>query len=545
MASGRPGPGILRFPPASAYAGCPFLSREGDFSVDSCSLTIMGSATEHILFLTGRLAEKSLARTLRSISRQDGTAFTYEIRNVGVSVAGLMTAEMIERRLPDAGKADRVIVPGLCGGDVEGLARHLGVPVQRGPADLRDLPEFFGRTKPPSRLDRYRLCIFAEIVEAPELTVPAILRRAEDYRRDGADVIDLGCLPGRDFPHLEESVRALHAHGFRVSVDSLDRDELLRGGRAGADYLLSLKESTLDLAEGIASTPVIVPENPGDLESLCRAVRRLSARGRRCIADSILDPIHFGFTASLARYRELRERLPKAELMMGVGNLTELTEADTLGINALLLGICSELDIGHILTTQVSPHARSAVYEADRARRIMDVAKREHGLPKGIAPAMLSLHARKPAWHTVAEVEELAERIRDPSYRVLLSEEGIHAFNRDGLISGRDPFDLFPQLQRLQDDAPHAFYMGVELARAQIAWQLGKAYEQDEALEWQAACPPSRRLTGSEPDREERDGEEATPAEARHGAAKPARKAEGSTLQAARRRKARRRESQP
>jgi hypothetical protein len=47
-----------------------------------------------------------------------------------------------------------------------------------------------------------------------------------------------------------------------------------------------------------------------------------------------------------------------------------------------------------------------------------------------------------------------------------------------------DPFDLFPKLTLLANDAPHAFYMGVELARAQIAWQLGKRYTQDEALNW-------------------------------------------------------------
>ena len=34
------------------------------------------------------------------------------------------------------------------------------------------------------------------------------------------------------------------------------------------------------------------------------------------------------------------------------------------------------------------------------------------------------------------------------------------------------------------DDTGHAFYLGVELARAQIAHQLGKTYEQDEELKW-------------------------------------------------------------
>jgi hypothetical protein len=36
----------------------------------------------------------------------------------------------------------------------------------------------------------------------------------------------------------------------------------------------------------------------------------------------------------------------------------------------------------------------------------------------------------------------------------------------------------------VDDDASHAFYLGVELARAQIAWQLKKRYAQDEELHW-------------------------------------------------------------
>ena len=60
----------------------------------------------------------------------------------------------------------------------------------------------------------------------------------------------------------------------------------------------------------------------------------------------ILDPIPFGLTASIVRYQRLRERFPEAPIMMGIGNLTELTDADTSGINALLFGIAAELERG-------------------------------------------------------------------------------------------------------------------------------------------------------------------------------------------------------
>jgi hypothetical protein len=439
----------------------------------------------HILFLTGKLAEKSLHKVLEAMQP---TEFSYEVYNIGVSVAALMTSAMIDRRLEHARGADRVLVPGLCAGDLEATSRRLGVPVERGPEDLKDIPPFFGRGGIDPDLSRYDARIFAEIVEAPDLDVAAILARASEYHRWGADVIDLGCLPGKPFPHLEESVQALRATGFTVSVDSLEPEELLRGGRAGADYLLSLKESTLWVADEVGAEPVLIPEHAGDLESLIRAMRMLDAKGRAYLADPILDPIHFGFTESLVRYRELRRRFPQAAIMMGIGNLTELTDADTTGMNALLFGVISELHITAVLTTQVSPHARSAVREADAARRMMFAARDADALPRGFGNALLALHDRKPFPYSAAEIAEFSEQIRDPSFRIQISEEGVHIFNREGLYTAHDPFKLFPHLA-LESDGAHAFYIGVELARAQIAWQLGKRYSQDQALEWGCVVP--------------------------------------------------------
>jgi hypothetical protein len=306
---------------------------------------------EHILFITGRLAEKSLNRVIESMQP---APFRHTVHVLSIQVAGLMTSDMIRRRLPGALGANRVIVPGRCRGDLEPLSAHFGVPFQRGPDDLKDLPQFFGREGKPLDLSKHDVRIFAEIVDAPNMSIEAILDQAQAYRDAGADVIDLGCLPKTPFPHLGESVAALHAGGYQVSVDSMDADELLRGGRAGADFLLSLKNETLWIANEVASTPVLIPSTAGNLRSLLRAIEAMGKMGRACLADPILDPIHFGFTESLVRYRELRRRLPELKIMMGTGNLTELTDADTLGMQALLMGIISELHITNILTTQVS-----------------------------------------------------------------------------------------------------------------------------------------------------------------------------------------------
>ena len=78
---------------------------------------------------------------------------------------------------------------------------------------------------------------------------------------------------------------------------------------------------------------------------------------------------------------------------MGTGNLTELTDADTIGVTAVLLGIASELHIRHVLVVQVSPHTRRTVEEHDLARRIMYASRADHDLPKDYASGLLALHA--------------------------------------------------------------------------------------------------------------------------------------------------------
>lgn len=443
--------------------------------------------TQKLLFLTGKLAEKSLNKVLSEVQSNPKTPpFKYRVEQIGVSVAALMTPDLIARRLKQAGDADKVIVPGLCQGDLSPLQQQFGVPVERGPEDLKDLPQYFGHAGTKPDLSRFSVKIFAEIVDAPRLDVAGIVKKAQHFLTQGANVIDLGCLPGVPFSHLKEAIQALKALGIKVSVDSLDTDDLLLAGKAGADYLLSLTEKTLWIADEVAATPILIPAKPHSLPSLYRAIDDCLKRGKPFIADAILDPIHFGLTDSIVRYHKLRKQYPEIPIMMGIGNLTELTDADTTGINAMLFGMISELNISAVLATSVSPHAVNAVAEADIARRMMHAAKQDDRLPRGYSNGLLGLHDRRPFTYSTEEIQEIAAQIKDPSFRIQVSEQGMHIYNRDGLFSAVDPFALYPNL-KVENDASHAFYLGVELARAQIAWQLKKRYVQDQPLDWGVA----------------------------------------------------------
>ena len=440
---------------------------------------------ERLLFLTGHLARSRLERVLKDLGE---TAFSYEIIDIGVKVAALMTEEIISRRLKPPLKADRVVLPGRYRGDLARLSERYGVEFVRGPDEVADLPAFLGRAGKPVDLSRHDMRIFAEIVDAPSLSLVALKDRAMMLAAAGADVIDLGCLPETPFAHLGEAVHALKALGLKVSVDSANIEELETGAVAGADYLLSLTEHTIGLAAKHGATPILIPALPGDLDSLGRAIDAALAADIPFIADPVLDPIHFGFTASLGRFIEARKRWPQLPMMMGTGNLTELTDADSSGVTAVLAGICSELSIGNVLVVNVSPHTIRTVEEHDRARRIMFAAKEDHALPRGYDAGLLQVHDRKPYPHALSDIDALASDVRDANFRIMTAPDGIHIFNGKGHQSSQDAFELFPGLG-VANDGAHAFYLGAELTKAEIAWKLGKRYAQDEPLAWGAAVP--------------------------------------------------------
>jgi hypothetical protein len=63
----------------------------------------------------------------------DDAPFTHEVREIGLQVAALMTADMIRRRVEAPVQADRIIVPGRCRGDLEALSAHFGFRCSAGP----------------------------------------------------------------------------------------------------------------------------------------------------------------------------------------------------------------------------------------------------------------------------------------------------------------------------------------------------------------------------------------------------------------------------
>jgi dihydropteroate synthase-like protein len=433
----------------------------------------------NILFITGKLAEKNIRSILDSIKDKD---FTYEIRNLDINVAALLTTEMIYRRIGDVDNFNKIILPGKVRGDIDELAKKLKIEIKRGPEELKDLPVMFGGDSLKHDLSKYEVHIFAEITDAPNMKIQEIISMADNYRNNGADIIDIGCLPNQSFPHLSETIQELKRQDFYVSIDSHSDKELILGGKSGADYLLSIKSDNFYILDEVDSFPILIPKD-GDMASLHECIDKCILDKRIFIADPILDPINYGFTQSIIRYSKLRERYPDIHIMMGTGNVTELTHADTTGMTMILMGIISELKINHILTTEVSKHCKTVIKENDLARRIILAARLGNTTPKHIDSGLLTTHEEDPIRYNSEEVKELFKQVKDSSYRIMNTDDGVHLFNKKGLQLAVDPFDFFEKIE-VGDDTGHAFYLGVELARAQIAHQLGKSYEQDEELKW-------------------------------------------------------------
>jgi dihydropteroate synthase-like protein len=285
-------------------------------------------------------------------------------------------------------------------------------------------------------------------------------------------------------------VQELTGAGMRVSIDSFDPGEIRTALDAGAEMVLSVNGSNLDVVEAYAGSDrrfVVIPDFGQGLDSLEPSLAALERARVRYLVDPIVEPIGFGFMASLERYAEARRRWPEAELMMGVGNITELTSADSTGVNALLIAICEELGVRAVLTTEVIPWARGAVREIDVARRLMHYAVSQRQLPKNIDDRLVTVKDARVLAYSEAELRELQAAVKDANFRIFADRELITVFNNERFVRGTDPQEIFAQLG--VDEATHAFYLGRELMKAKLALTLGKTYRQEGSLDWGYLTP--------------------------------------------------------
>jgi len=430
------------------------------------------------LFITGRLAKRALERLLGEIGAEA------RVLALDRAVAALMDAEYIAEQIAplDLSGVERVVIPGLCNGEALLLERVTGIQAIKGPEDLKDLASFLGMSRPNVRVPEPTAVILAEIVGAPALSIPEMLKMASYYRDSGADIIDLGAEVSEPFPHAREAVYALKEAGYTVSIDTLRPEDLLAASEAGVDLVLSVNSSNMFIAPELQCPVVVIPDEDGTLDSLYRNVEVLADLGKDYIVDPVTRPLTMDFARCVHYYWEARQRFPSAPMLMGVANVTELADADTIGVNAVLAAIAAELKVDYLLTTERSYRARGAVLELDCARRLMNHAIYQGTLPKHIDDSLLVVKEPERNPYSEEELREMQGLIHDKNFRIFVTENSICVFNSDVFLTGTTA-DSFSRSLGVADPG-HAFYLGKELAKAEMALTLGKKYVQDSPMRW-------------------------------------------------------------
>jgi len=432
------------------------------------------------LFLTGELA----APSLRAVLQDMDAPFDHAVHTMPITVAALAECGWIARHLPETSGYDMIVVPGLCQGDIGLVQEKAGVvEVKRGPDHLKDLPAFFDLASEPPSLDAYDIDILAEIVDAHLLSGEQLVEAARRYADQGADIIDLGGPVSGPFPDVGKAVSLLKREGFRVSVDTFDVPSLREAARAGVELLLSVNGANIEGVLDLGCRVVVIPDfNDKSLDSLEKNIGILESHKIPYLADPVLDPFPFGFAGSIERFIAFRRRRPETPMLMGIGNQTELMEADSSGVNAILAALCSDLSISAVLTTSVVSWASGAVSEFDRARRLMMYAKSTQALPKHASAGLVIARGLPHQVFSVEELRSMQRSVRDLNFRIFVSPPKIYVFNRDVFVSGETAARIWEQID--VGDAGHAFYLGRELQKAETALTLGKRYGQDQPLEW-------------------------------------------------------------
>jgi dihydropteroate synthase-like protein len=225
----------------------------------------------------------------------------------------------------------------------------------------------------------------------------------------------------------------------------------------------------------------------------------------RLIGDLILDPTNV--IESLIAYRKFAERNPHIPLFVGVSNITELIDADSVGVNALLAWLSAEAGANILLATEKSAKARGSVSEEVTAAKMMFLAKKRGSVPKDLGLDLLILKNKRlheeiydekieTAVNIAIADEKKTPTVLDPkgAFKILIDRSAdaivaLHfATSEDAkpskIIKGKTAEAVYKKIVEngLVSRLDHAAYLGSELAKAEIALRTGKAYVQDAAL---------------------------------------------------------------
>ncbi len=499
--------------------------------------------TGRILLVTGRLSEPLVRKY-----GEDCDVFVAPV-SVAAFLTPETIVRYLKKAGVKSEDYDLILIPGLVRGSAQLIEDELGVPAFKGPRNAMDIPETLralhggfklskevpaddlfsvdalkkvedirnktrnrryiekALTKPwnvligrlPAGRD-FPARILGEVVDAPKLGLDRTLERALYYLHEGVDIVDIGMVAGEKSINFVEEIpeirERLKERGFEVpiSFDSLNTAELERA-LDHADLFLSIDGSNLE--ELVTEKPVVLiptdqkegffPTKPMERVEFLEQLkgRALELGYKTVISDLILEHVPH-LTRSITAFQLYRGRNPSDPLLAGVGNVVELYDADSIGINALLAGIARELSINLLLTTEVSTKAKGSVRELKRA---IDMTLFE--IPKDLGFDLLVLKEKRASEWRFEPAEEVIEAREKPPqleptyFRIWVEDAKIWVNGYRGTeliltVAGEEPNAVIDTiLEHFKISPRHAFYLGRELERAKTALKLRRSYVQE------------------------------------------------------------------
>ncbi|NYT19067.1 MAG: dihydropteroate synthase-like protein [Methanosarcinales archaeon] len=486
-----------------------------------------------ILVATGKLAEKTVRYSV--VDNAD-------VLVLDIEVAAFLTPHRLLSALKKQQKKyDVIFVPGLCSGDFSIIIKELGCKVFLGPKHAYDLSSVlrfvdemeFSLEVPACELlsdvwrdiametldeveenaepliwlknvklgGSSRMKVMAEVVDATGLDEAALSKRISSFIKKGADIIDLGASLTASPEDIKRAVRvAREVSTVPISIDTLEAELIKTALDEGVDLVLSLNSTNIDVVAGEVAragvAAVVIPDAGEGLESLVRNIEAARLAGiSNIIADPVLDPIGHGITGSIVRYSRFHEEYPDMPVFFGVGNVTELIDADSVGVNATLCGIAADVGSCILFTPEFSEKTRGSISELNTAAKMMALAKERESSPKDLGIDLLCLkEKRRRPDVEVPEEYVMAQKFSgwelDPlgPFRIGISADDnggvIVAQHEKATIVGKNARDVMDTIMRMKliSKVDHASYLGYELEKAEIALRLGRSYSQDDDL---------------------------------------------------------------
>jgi len=513
-----------------------------------------------ILLLTGRLAEPAVHAAADASPPQ----YDVRVLRMPIDVAALATPKSIASylkkiRLEDY---DLIMVSGAIQGSMKPVEEAIGVRVVKGPKHAVDIPLLLRRLNPEKlspdipadillieelrrnakeilseaerlAFSKVHICIggidvpadpppirvISEVPEAHLLSEEDLIKAAGRRIEEGADIIGLGFQAGAAHPDkVRRYVRLLKdEYDSPLMLDSVIPGEIIAGVEAGVDMVMSLEAGNIRrVADKVRRTPaVVIPYDSRrglfarTAEDKLRLLERNMKLAQRhnieyLIADPVLEPLNpagpTGTFESLRAYHMLKQRMPDVPLLMGLCNVAEMIDADSVGVNALLTMLAAEMGVSLLLVMDKSVKAIGSTSEAKISAQMAAIAWRKKTPPKDLGLDLLILKDKR-----MIDVNldiEGAEAIEaegkggghppDPlgffTVRVNHEDGMIEALYKGVrgklLIRGRRAISIYDEILRrgLVSILPHAFYLGVELGKAEEALRTGKSYVEDESL---------------------------------------------------------------